>query len=191
MKQKMFVILLFASVIAIISCKQKKSSSQPGKEKDFLPVTDFLKGEINHIDSVPYSFTNYITSGEKTDTAYINKTAFHAMLDEFLEVNICAKEYIDYYDETSLIDTSTRLASFTYLANSPKMKLYRIDAYVDPETNKFKKLYFIRNYQKGDTAVSKQLLWQSSGNFILITSNTINDTEIIKQEKVVWDDREE
>ena len=161
------------------------------KKKDFLPVTDFLAGEIKHIDTVPYAFTSYITIGEKTDTSYIDKIAFHKMIDEFLEINICDKKYIDNYDETSLIDTSTKMASFTYIANSPDMKVARIDAYVDPNSGKFRKLFIKRIYNNNDTLFEKQLLWQTSGNFILITSQTIKDKESIKQEKVVWDEKEE
>lgn len=161
------------------------------KKKDFLPVTDFLAGEIKHIDTIPYSFTNYITIGDKTDSSFIDKLTFHKMIDEFLEVSISDKKYIDFYDETSLIDSSTSMASFTYIANSPEMKVARIDAYVDPNSGKFRKVFIKRIYNKNDTLFEKQLLWQTSGNFILITSQTIKDKESIKQEKVVWDEKEE
>lgn len=190
MKYFDFFTFLLVSLI-IYSCNQKKSPVIEEKKKDFLPVTDFLSGEIKHINTVPYSFTNYITIGEKTDTSYINKVVFHKMIEEFLEVNICDKKYIDFYDETSLIDTSTRLASFTYIANSPDMKVSRIDAYIDPNSGKFKKLFIKLIYHKSDTLFEKQLLWQTSGNFSLVTSQTINNKESIKQEKVVWDDKEE
>lgn len=184
--------LILLLLVCTVACKEKKAPvAGQQKPKDFLPVNDFLKSEINHIDTIPYSFTKYSTEGDRTDSAFISKTEFHKLVDEFTEVDITDKKYIDHYDETSLIDTITRLASFTYLANKAGMKVSRIDVYIDPESQRFKKLYIIRNYTTGDTAVSKQLLWQTSGNFVLITSLTIGDKEITRQEKVVWDDKGE
>ena len=179
------------AALVIYSCNQKKIPAAEEKKKDFLPVIDFLAGEIKHIDTVPYSFTNYITIDDKTDTVYISKVVFHNILQEFLEVNICDKKYVDFYDETSLIDTSTRLASFTYLSNSPDMKVSRIDAYIEPTSGKFRKIFIKRIYNNADTLVEKQLFWQTTGNFILTTIKTVNAKETIKQERVVWDEKEE
>ncbi|HET9055941.1 MAG TPA: hypothetical protein VFN30_03735 [Chitinophagaceae bacterium] len=192
MKSRFVIFICCMEMLVCLSCKERKSAvSEQVKEKDFLPVTDFLSAEIKRIDTVPYAFTDYVTINEKTDTLFLNKQDFHKMIDEFLEINICDKKYVDFYDETSLLDTTTGLASFTYLANSPKMKVSRIDVYVDPQANRFRRIYIVRNYNKGDTMVQKQLLWQTTGNFVLITSNTINDKEIIKAEKVIWDEKDE
>lgn len=192
MKLHTFLLWTSATLLSMFSCKEKKTEpAVAAKPKNFLPVIDFLKSEINHIDTVPYSFKLYTTSGDKSDSAFIGKNDFHKLIDEFTEIDITAKNYIDYYDETSLIDTITRLASFTYLSNSDDMKVSRVDAYVDPASQKFRKLFIKRNYNLGDTIVSKQLLWQTAGNFVLITSKAIGNTESIKQEKVVWDDKEE
>lgn len=191
MKHSIFLTLCLAACL-INACNQHKNPQEgTEKKKEFLPVTEFLAGEIKRIDSVPYSFLRYTTIGDKTDSAFIDKAAFHKMIDEFLEVNIRDKKYQLYYDETSLIDTSTRLASFTYLANSPAMKVSRMDAYIDPETGKFKKIFIKRVYKNNDTLFEKQLFWQTTGNFSLITSETVAGKETIKQEKVIWDDKEE
>jgi hypothetical protein len=192
MKKTLFYSIAITCMAAFYSCKEKKTEPVAEKKpKDFLPVIDFLKSEINHIDTVPFSFTKYTTTGDKTDSAFIQKKEFHQLVDEFTEVDIRNKKYVDYYDETSLIDTITKFASFTYISNSDEMKVSRIDAYVDPRSQQFKKVFIKRNYSSGDTAFSKQLLWQTSGNFVLITVQTIGNTETIKQEKVVWDDKEE
>ncbi|MBI2731303.1 MAG: hypothetical protein HYX40_11210 [Sphingobacteriales bacterium] len=185
------LLILLPAIFYTSACKQQKPQQKEQKQKDFLPVTDFLAGEIRHIDSIPYAFTNFITIGDKTDSAFINKELFHTMVNEFLEVNITDKKHIDYYDETSLIDTSINMAIFTYLANSPDMKVARIDAYIDPGSGKFRKVFIKRIYNNKDTTWEKQLLWQTSGNFSLITRQVVNDKEFIKQERVVWDDKKE
>lgn len=183
---------LFFLVVMACSCKQKKSTTQdqPEKKKEFLPLTEFLSGELQRIDTVPYSLEKYTTVNNLTDSSFINRQQLKAMTAEFLEINIGDEEHIKYYDETSFFDTTTGTASFTYISNSPKTKLSRADVYVNTETQKINRLYLIRNYNNGDTVVSKQLLWQTSGNFIIITSKTVNNNEITIQEKVVWDEKE-
>lgn len=195
MKKILCLPLAILVVISFTDCKPKEKPKEnvAAKEtkKEFLPVIEFLAGEIKHVDTVPYTLVKYTTINEHTDSVIINRPEFRNMTNEFLEINIRDDKYKDSYDETSFADNSTGTASFTYVSRSPDLKLSKVDAYVNPESQKITRLYLERNYNNGDTAVTKKLLWQTTGNFIIITMKNINNKESVMQEKIVWDEKEE
>lgn len=184
-------ILCLASLTQCNSNEEKQQAAKNEKKKDFLPVIEFVAGELKHVDTVPYTLIKYTTVNEHTDSSFINRKDLKNMTNEFLEISIRDEKYQEYYDETSFVDNSTGTASFTYISNSPKVKLSRVDAYVNPETQKISRVYLERNYSAGDTAITKKLLWQTAGNFIIITIKNFNNQETTVQEKIVWDEKPE
>jgi hypothetical protein len=194
---KKIVYLLFVVFTAVLfsDCKPKEKPKENAvtdeKKKEFLPVIEFLTGEIKHVDTVPYTLVKYTTINDHTDSAIINRPEFRNITNEFLEINIRDDKYKDQYEETSFADNTTGTASFTYVSKSPDLKLSKVDAYVNPESQKITRLYLERNYSSGDTSITKKLLWQTTGNFIIITMKNINNKESVVQEKIVWDEKEE
>lgn len=195
MKQIIYLPLVFFVLVLFYHCKPKvkprENVQAEEKKKDFLPVIEFLTGEIKHVDTVPYTLVKYTTINDRTDSVIINRAEFRKITNEFLEINIRDDKYKDSYDETSFADNSTGTLSFTYVSKSPDIKLSKVDAYVNPESQKITRLYLERNYNNGDTAITKKLLWQTTGNFIIITIKNINNKESVVQEKIVWDEKEE
>ncbi len=194
MKRKLYIVLAFLSITALTQCNnksEKKETAKEEKKKDFLPVIEFIAGELMRVDTIPYTLIKYTTVNNHTDSVFINRQELRNMTNEFLEVNIRDEKYKEFYDETSFVDNSTGTASFTYISNSPKVKLSRVDAYVNPETQKINRVYLERNYTAGDTAINKKLLWQTKGNFIIVTIKNFNNEESTVQEKIVWDEKEQ
>ncbi|RTL57143.1 MAG: hypothetical protein EKK37_13915 [Sphingobacteriales bacterium] len=195
MKQIAYSLTIVFSLIFFSNCKPKVKPGETAraeeKKKEFLPVIEFLAGEIKHVDTVPYTLVKYTTINDRTDSVIISRPEFRNMTKEFLEINIRDDKYKDNYEETSFADNSTGTLSFTYISKSPGIKLSKVDAYVNPESQKITRLYLERNYNGGDTAITKKLLWQTKGNFIIITIKNINNKESVVQEKIVWDEKEE
>ncbi|MBI1782111.1 MAG: hypothetical protein HYR66_12210 [Sphingobacteriales bacterium] len=195
MKKIIYLALVVFAEILFSDCKVKEKPKENAvteeKKKEFLPVIEFLAGEIKHVDTVPYTLVKYTTINNHTDSVIINRPEFRNITNEFLEINIRDDKYKDQYEETSFADNTTRTASFTYVSRSPDLKLSKVDAYVNPESQKITRLYLERNYSSGDTAITKKLLWQTTGNFIIITLKNINNKESVVQEKIVWDEKEE
>ena len=186
-------ILLFTAVL--FSCNnnvEKDSVTSEKKETEkphFFPVTSYLKGEIYTIKQNGINPLKYTTIRNHTDSVWLKIEDLDAAVAEFLQPEIDSANLISLFTEKSFLDQSINAVTFTYDPAVPlpdSMQLRHWDVYIDPGTNKVKRIYMVKEISKTKTL---QLTWVNN-KWCKITSIVTGDngiSEIEKEEKLTWD----
>jgi hypothetical protein len=193
---KMTLYILFAGLF-LYSCngsaKPETNSATAGKDsaenQKFFPVTAYLKGEIYNIKKNGINPLKYTSVNNHTDSAWLKIDEIDAAVQEFLQPQIDSSGLTEMFTEKSFFDQSINAVTFTYepISSLPdSMKLRRWDVYIDPQSDKVKRIYLVKEMDKTKML---QLTWVS-GQWCKIVSIITDEkgiSKIEKEEKLVWD----
>jgi hypothetical protein len=192
--------ILMSATIAILiwSCGEKNQPAESlsdttataadttaRSESPYFPVYDFLRNEIEFVDSTPVGIMKYTTIGKVKDSGYIQLEEFHKLTSEFQLQEIDGSLFKQKFRETSFVDRSNGNATFFYKPADAATSIKRIDIVTEKGQiyDEVKSLYI----EKADSMVVKKLIWKPKRNFQIITITPSGKDELIK---VVWDNRE-
>ncbi len=191
--KSIFPILVFTAVL--FSCNnssQKDTVATEKKETEkqhFFPVTAYLKGEIYTIKKNGINPLKYTTTGNHTDSVWLKIEDLDAAMAAFLQPEIDSSGLITLFTEKSFLDQSINAVTLTYdpaVVLPDTMQLKHWDVYIDPQTNKVKRIYMVKDISKTKTL---QLTWVSNKwckiTSIITDENGISTVE--KEEKITWD----
>ncbi len=191
---------LSAAIVFFISC-----SSSPGKKNSvnemtgpyttkkekqlFFPVTAYIKGQLFDIKEKGVTPLKYTTIKNHTDSAWIQINDMPAAVKEFLYPEIDSNNLVSLFGEKRFLDQTINAFTFTYDPTGvlpDSMQLKHWDVYINPETNKVKRVFIKKEIEGKKTML---LTWQSDKYCMLITILNIPDgsTVIEKEEKIMWD----
>src|SRR5215831_15243521 len=89
---KTLTLLTISSLFLISSCKndeQKKDNPPQQEEKrDFFPVADYIKSEIDYVDSLPAAITKYVIRNGIKDSMLIKINDFDQLAKNFLPAEL-------------------------------------------------------------------------------------------------------
>ena len=168
----------------------KPSSFTDTAEKQrFFPVTAYLKGEIFDIKKNGINPLKYTIINDHTDSVWLKIEELDTALQEFLQPEIDSVNLITFFTEKSFLDHSINAVTLTYepLGMLPdSMQLRRWDVYIDPKTNKVKRVYMVKEITKAKTL---QLTWVSNQwcKIISIVTDEKGVSKIEKEEKIILD----
>ncbi len=156
---------------------------------EFFPVTSFLQGQMQLLDSLPVTILQLTTANGNTDSVWLPAVKVKPQLQAFLSDSIGKTNLYSLFKETKFNDQSTEAITFMYgpKANLPvNMALRHWDVYVDPEKSTVKRIYIVRQVKENNIAAMQQLTWQT-GKWAKIV--TIKDEPGTKpsETKWVWD----
>ena len=189
------IISIFACSFFLYSCTDEgKSGKQPSIEdtaqnQRFFPVTDYLKGEIYNIKKRGVNPLKYTTVNGHTDSVWLKIEELDSVMSEFLQPEIDSVNLTALFSEKSFLDRSLDAVTFTYDAAAvlpDTMKLKHWDVYIDPKSNKVKRIYIVKQVDKTKTL---QLTWVN-GQWCKTTTITTDANDVMKvekEEKIVWD----
>ena len=189
------IIPLFASVLFLYSCTGSGETENRAAGKDttavqiFFPVTNYLKGEIYNIKKSGINPLKYTTINERTDSVWVKIEQLDSTLSEFLQPEIDSVNLSPLFTQKSFMDQSLNAVTFTYDPSGPlpdSMKLKHWDVYIDPNTNKVKRVYMVKQMDKSKTL---QLTWVND-QWCKITTITTDEKAVMKvekEEKFIWD----
>lgn len=189
------IIALFSCSVFLYSCSRTGKSAEMTAGKDtsaapiFFPVTEYLKGEIFTIKNSGINPIKYTTVNGVTDSVWIKIEQLDSTVYEFLHPEIDSVNLNTLFDEKSFLDQSLNAVTFTYdpagtLPDSMKLKHW--DVYIDPKTNKVKRVYMVKQADKNKTL---QLTWVN-GQWCKTTTIITDDKgemKVEKEEKLIWD----
>jgi hypothetical protein len=189
------IVSFFASAVFLCSCNNQEKSDGQFATKDsvqnqkFFPVTNYIKGEIYTIKKSGVNPLKFSTINNQTDSVWVKIEDLDSTVAEFLHPVIDSINLINFFTEESFKDQSLNAVTFTYDAAAPlpdSIKLKHWDVYIDPKSNKVKRVYMVKEIDKSKTL---QLTWVN-GQWCKITS-IITDAngvmKVEKEEKLVWD----
>lgn len=187
------LLLCLAAAACIVSCNNDKKTIENNAPQieaapDFFPVTDYLKGQVADLKTIGINPLKYTTINNKTDSVWLKPEEFDSAFAEFLHPEIDSSTMAAYFTETKFFDQTLNTYTFTY---EPKksmpenMQVKRWDVYVDPETNRVKRIY-IEKYAPGMKEI--QLSWQAGRNckIVYITMDASGNQVVGKEELIKW-----
>jgi hypothetical protein len=180
----------------VLSCGEPEQQQVKKDEKDttkaYLPVTDYIRGEIKTIDSLPVGILKRVTKGNKADSAFIQPAEFRLLAAEFLSNELEKGQFEQSFTESSFFDQSTELLTFTYEGTNPAVTVKRVDVLISPslQLDKIKSIYMEKAYKSGDTSISKKMYWKAGASFQVATEKKMAQQSRLEQIKVIWDPRD-
>jgi hypothetical protein len=168
---------------------QAKNDTAQAK-KEYLPVMDYIRSEINTIDSLPVGILKRTNTGNKVDSAFITPKEFKQLAAQFLSEELKKENFEKSFSESSFPDQTTGLITFTYQATNPAMELKRIDVHISPslQMDRIRSIYMEKVSSGTDTIVEKKMYWRSGTSFNIITQKTpAGKAASLDQLKVIWD----
>lgn len=183
---------MFALPLASCTNPEEKNSdlanADPVNQK-FFPVTSFIKGEIFEIKKSGINPVKYTTADNKTDSAWLKIEEIDAAVNEFLTPEIDSTNLTTLFTEKSFLDQSINAITLTYDAKTKlpdSFKLKRWDIYIDPDAQKVKRIYLVKEINSSKTL---QLTWVT-GKWCKITTLSTDQngvSTVEKEEKLNWD----
>lgn len=169
-------------IVFAFACKESSTKNQ----YPAIDVTGYLSGQLNLIDTVPYSLLKVTEKeGLTPDSMYLTKERARAMIAPFLSKEITQSQLEKNYIETSFADASTASVTISYKAKEEAAVIQQIDVYFDPPTGAIRQLYLTGFYNTETGLTKKQLLWfHNKGGQIINTPMQGNGQTI--RERLIW-----
>ncbi|RYY21884.1 MAG: hypothetical protein EOO04_17240 [Chitinophagaceae bacterium] len=198
MKSCLFSLLL----ISLLSgCADEIKSPLPeaqlpdsvNKAKQFFPILDYLKGELNNVDSFATAIRSYSTIDGKTDSGIIKVEQFKGIMQEFLAPELSKENFEKYYSESSFFDQTTQTSTFTYATKNDDLEFHRIDVLVQGSDSydKVSSIYMEKFTGGDDSSVVKKMLLVGGKSMMINSETTLGANKpVIRQDKFVWNDWE-
>ena len=194
--QRLMPIVFFLSVI-LYSCSEKKSAAPQKTEKDpsqnrtFFPVTEFIRGQLTEIDSLPLTPLKIITYNGNQDSIWMKKEDIRPFAEPFLHPEIDTTNLKHLFTEKSFLDQTINAFTFSYdpIDKLPDtLQLKRWDVYIDPKKGEVKRIYIIKETNNKGIVQTLQLTWKTHQwcKISTITEQPGKPTEI-KEETMKWD----
>ena len=169
---------------------QDTTTAKADTPKTYIPVTDYIRGEIKKLDSLPVGILKRSTVGSKTDSGYIKLEQFRQLAQQFLAPELERGRFERSFAESSFYDQSTELLTFTYQATDPASIVRRVDVLISPSLtlDKVKSIYLEKAWKSGDTAINSKLYWKAGASFQVATEKVAAQQVLpMEQLKVIWD----
>lgn len=165
------------------SGEQKTPKADSIEKSDFFPVTEYLYGQITEIKS---SGINPVKI-EGKDSTWLKIEELEKEFAEFLEPRIDSMHFSALFRESKFLDQTIDAYTFSYdpRGNLPdSVSIKRWDVYVDPATNKVKRIFMVKGIQNN----ALQLTWQSGrGCKLRYFKDTPSEGMILEKEiEIIW-----
>lgn len=190
---KVLCSVLLVSLSACHDKKVKQASliNKSEENQDFFPVTDFLLGQLNEIESLPVTPLKITISDGKRDSVWLTKKDISVFAAPFLKPVIDSISMKNYFTEESFLDQTINAITLTY---DPKIKipdsiqLNHWDIYINPQQNKVQKIYLVKEENINGGTKTTQLTWQVNAWCSIRTiTQRPNSEPRIKEEILKWD----
>ncbi|HTE23163.1 hypothetical protein [Flavitalea sp.] len=161
------------------------------KAKQFFPILDYLKGELNNVDSFATAIRLYTTINGKTDSSMIKVEQFNGIMQEFLPPELSKENFEKYYSESSFYDQTTETSTFTYATKNDDLEFHRIDILVQgtESYDKVSSIYMEKFIGADDSSMVKKMLLVGGKSLMINSEKTVgNNKPVIIQEKYIWND---
>lgn len=191
MKSILIALLFFP---CFVTCNQADKETKnitavaDTNQQKFFPVTSFIKGEVYEIKKSGVNPLQSTTQNNHTDSVWVKIEDLDSVISEFLHPKIDSTNLTGLFTEKSFLDQSINAITLTYEAKASlpdTMKLRHWDVYIDPETQKVKRVYLVKEMNGGQTL---QLTWLSN-QWCKITSILTNKdglSKVDKETKIIW-----
>lgn len=169
----------------------KQTSKDSAKKQTFFPVTDYIRGQLKEIDSLPVTPLKILIDNGRQDSMWMKKEDIRPFAEPFLHPEIDTSNFKDLFTEKSFLDQTINAFTFSYdpAGKLPDtLQLRRWDVYIDPINNRIKRIYIIKEVNTNGLLQTLQLTWKSN-QWCKITTITEQPGQPadIKEQVMKWD----
>lgn len=186
-------ILLFTFIIQACneSGKTKNTSINSQDTVHFYPVTEYLKQQIAHTDSIPYFIYRIRIVNGKKDSSVVDVKTFDSLANEFVRDDISNPAIKKYYTENIFEDASTNSYTISYTIADTSLPIQNIDVLLNTDDQKVKWIFMNRNDTLNGRMISKKLGWQPDKKFYINSVTTDKNGRTIEEENtIVWNNKD-
>ncbi len=192
MKNQAIILLVMISSYACKNDSVKKvdADSISEQEKSYLPITDFIKEDIKQVDSFAGGILLKTIEGKRQDSAFIQPEAFKTLANEFLLPDLDSAIFCNQFTETSLMDETTQMLNFIYMADTTTTSLRKVIVYVSPSKSydKVSRIYMEKETRKGDTTISHKMNWKIKQYLVIAAiKQAPGGYTSTRIQKAIWD----
>jgi hypothetical protein len=181
-------VLLSFFIISLFACGTNEPKKFEQEDKNFYPISSFIKAELQLVDSLPLAVFKYTTKDEKSDTQLVTKPDFRKIAESFISPDITLEPLKKLYTEAVFMDATINLVTLSYTTEDNKAEIRKIDVFINPETDKVKNIYVEKISRSGDSSIIQKMIWTTGKQFSVSTIRSLKDQpEQTLQEKYVWD----
>ncbi len=195
--QTRLLLIIFPIAVLLYRCTEQKSAIPQSTKKDstenstFFPVTEYIRGQLREIDSLPVTPLKIITHNGKHDSIWMKKTDIRLFAEPFLHPEIDTTNFKKLFIEKSFLDQTINAFTFSYdpIETLPDtLQLKRWDVYIDPKNNTIKRIYMVKEVNDNGMLQTIQLTWKSNQWCKITTIKEPQGKQTdIKEELMKWD----
>jgi hypothetical protein len=186
-----FLVLFTLSACNNVHEKQAQEINTKETQPPYFPVTDFLLGQLNEIDSMPVTPVKITIAENKEDSVWLKKKDIRSFALPFLQPVIDSNFIQQFYTGSSFMDQTINTVTFSYDAKSilpDSIKLNHWDVYIDPQKNTVQRIYLVKNNIVKGVSVTTQFTWTVNKWCSIRTITQLeNKSPEIKEEIMKWD----
>lgn len=190
-------LFIFAIIVVTLSCSQQKSSPIIHNQKDsaeavpFFPVTDYIRGQLKEIESLPITPVKIIDINGRKDSLWMKKEDIRPFSEPFLHPVIDTANLKQWFSGKSFLDQTINSITFSYdpISNLPDtLQLRHWDVYIDPAKKTVNRIFIVKEIRNDDTVQTIQLTWKPNQwcKIITITEQPATPPKI-KEVMMKWD----
>jgi hypothetical protein len=194
--QKKFTFFIFGFITLLNACNSSKIKTEDSKIKTagevetFFPVTDFLKGQLRILDSMPVTPLKTITINGETDSTWLKREDIRPFAVPFLTPVIDSASLFSYFSVNSFLDQTLNSITISYDANAKlpdSIKWRHWDVYIDPQTGSVQRIYMVKENEENRINTTTQLTWKTDdGCSIRIIKQIPGKEPEIQEQKLKW-----
>ena len=166
--QKFITVICIACIFSLCAChtsteKQVDMVKNTEEAQSFIPVTDFLLGQLYITDSLPITPLKITIAGDRKDSVWLKKKDIRKFAFPFLHPVIDSVKMGNYFTVKSFMDQTINAITFSYDAKTKlpdSIKLNHWDVYIDPQKNTIQRIYLVKEDTINDESIITQLTWK-------------------------------
>ncbi|MEO6288368.1 MAG: hypothetical protein ABIO76_00515 [Ginsengibacter sp.] len=198
--QKYVRVLIFLSLVVCSACQQQEQKGiqeeiLSEEQTPFLPVTDFILGQLNELDQLPVSPLRISIDGDVRDSVWMKREDMRRLASPFLHPLIDSLSMTKYFIGKSFLDQTINAYTFSYDAKTKlpdSIVLIHWDVYIDPQKNNVQRIYMVKEDTLNAGHVTTQLTWTTGAWFSIRTIVQFPDKEPrMKEELIKWNFNDE
>lgn len=190
-----FFNLFLISTLVFLGCNNASTKTEPvivheqPERIAFFPVTDYIKGQLIDIREKGVNPKMFITQNNKQDSSWVKMEDMSLVVSDFLKPVIDSTNLSSFFTEKKFLDQSIDAFTLTYDPAKQLPDTFQLqhwDVYVDPETNKVKRIYLLKKMADHKTL---QLTWQSDKwcKIVTIDDDSTGRSVVEKEVMIKWD----
>ena len=184
-------LLFFFSACHNKEVKQVTPINNTEETQSVFPVTDFLLGQLNEIESLPITPLKIIVTDNKRDSIWLTKKDIRIFALPFLHPVIDSISMQNFFTEKSFMDQTINAVTLSYdpkIKLPDSIKLNHWDVYIDPQKNTVQRIYMIKEESVNGESVTTQLTWKvNKWCSIRTIVQQLKTAPQVKEEIMKWD----